>query len=460
MAFPDSTLAGKYTQIQLVGQGAHGKVYRAVDNLRRVVAVKEVLPSCPGYLDTLEQFAKEVRLHAALNHANIVKVYHLEEDGPSREQYLICEYVDGGSLADHLLQARGPLPEQEALRITLDICDALEELERKGIVHRDIKPSNILLCKDDQGRITAAKLADFGVAKDLDKRRAGQPTTRLGIGHPGTPEYMAPEQADGARPVDVRTDLYALGICLWEMLTGTDYKLVAASGPPALLASPGVAKVIQGAIQDRPADRYERPQAMAAALQKELLRQPPTAKRTIRLRPRRKPGYRRAGLLAAGLLALALLLASGAYWLWAQTWAYEREGEIPDGYTVGQTLTRSRASQLNVHGQFGTVPAWPAQGGYVRYDGVLTPQLSHLYLKLRYSKHSPPTAHIEVFIDDEPEPRAALAPLDQGDWDRFVWSEPIDLGRVGFGEHSIRFATVGQEYGVADLDLFTLSTRP
>src|SRR5262249_32989581 len=157
-----------------------------------------------GFIDTQERFEKEARIQAFLKLPNIIQVYHLEEDSQTNELYLICEYANGGSLADHL-KAYGPLPEQQAIRIALDICAALEELRAKHFVHRDIKPSNILLFKDDQGQISAAKLGDFGVAKDLDKQRAGQPSTQRGGSHPGTPEYMAPEQADITKPVDVRT---------------------------------------------------------------------------------------------------------------------------------------------------------------------------------------------------------------------------------------------------------------
>jgi len=158
---------------------------------------------------------------------------------------------------------------------------ALEEVWARRIVHRDLKPANILLCIDSRGQRTA-KLTDFGVARDLTQ----QPTTDRGDYHPGTPHYMAPEQADISRPVDVRTDLYALGICLWEMLTRTDYKLTQGAGPTVLhtlnpQASQGIAAVIARAVCIEPADRYQTPQEMGLALHDVQIGRPLEAPPTI-----------------------------------------------------------------------------------------------------------------------------------------------------------------------------------
>src|SRR5262245_44833336 len=219
MPFPSSSFveSGRFTDVRLFGRGAGGQVYYARDNLGRAVAIKEVLPSTRHFQDLCDKLQKEAQIQAALQHPNIVHVYHLEEDPRSHERYLICEYVPGGSLADHLKQ-HGPLAQDEAITVAIDICRALEAIADQRIVHRDIKPSNILLITDERGGIVSAKLGDFGVAQD---RKLPATTHLPGMAHhPGTPEYMAPEQADITRPVDVRTDLYALGITLWEMLTG------------------------------------------------------------------------------------------------------------------------------------------------------------------------------------------------------------------------------------------------
>lgn len=142
-------------------------------------------------------------------------------------------------------------------------------------------------------------------------------------------------------------------------------------------------------------------------------------------------------------------------------WTYERECEYPDESTVGQLISRSNASGSKVHGQFGTTAdsPWPAAFGEVKYTNINIPAIDNLYLKLRYSKNSSPSVPILVYVDDEQTPRATFYPADQGSWDRFVWTEPIPLGSIGSGIHSIKFSTDGQQYGVADLDEFVLTAE-
>lgn len=269
MPFPESSYArtGRFSEIYPVGQGAAGKVYSAVDNLGRRVAVKEALPAAEGFAAFRTKFEKESRLQAALDHPNIVRVHHLEEDPETRELYLICEFADAGSLAD-LLEREGPLPEARAVAITLDICAALEETERRRVVHRDVKPSNILLFTTAGGGLIA-KLADFGIAQDTKQRK----TTMLpGTSHPGTPLYMAPEQADATVLVDTRADIFALGVTLWEVLTREDYKALLRDGAgPSLTAfspgaSPAVARVIARAVRANRDERYQTAHEFAADL--------------------------------------------------------------------------------------------------------------------------------------------------------------------------------------------------
>ncbi len=141
------------------------------------------------------------------------------------------------------------------------------------------------------------------------------------------------------------------------------------------------------------------------------------------------------------------------------SWSLTRECEAPDEKSVGQTIRRSNASGAKVHGQFGAAGAapWPTRSGYVRYDNLTTPATDRLYLTLRYSKYSSPAVPILIYLDGEPRPRASFYPQDQGDWNRFASTEPLLLGSVGAGAHSIVFFTDGQQYGVADLDQFVLS---
>jgi hypothetical protein len=137
---------------------------------------------------------------------------------------------------------------------------------------------------------------------------------------------------------------------------------------------------------------------------------------------------------------------------------FERECENPDVSTVGQLLERADASGKLVHGQFGTTTdfPWPEQPGQVSYHNIDLPEIEHLYLQLRYSKASPSTAPILIYIDDEPTPRAWLYPTDQFGWDTFASIKPVLLGSVTAGPHTIKFVTDGQPYGVADLDKFIL----
>jgi hypothetical protein len=122
-------------------------------------------------------------------------------------------------------------------------------------------------------------------------------------------------------------------------------------------------------------------------------------------------------------------------------------------------IWRSNASGTQVHGQFGAAgnAPWPAKSGLVKYQAIDIPALDQMYLKLRYSKYSPASVPILIYLDDEPKPRAALNLVDQGDWNNFAWTAPIPLGKIVGGIHSIKFSTEGQQYGVADLDAFILS---
>jgi serine/threonine protein kinase len=215
------TLAG-YDVGPLLGAGGMGEVYRARDpKLNREVAIKILLSAVAGDSERLARFRREAQVLASLNHPNIAHIHGLEEDeaGP----FLVMELVDGPTLADRI--ARGPIPLEEALAIALPIADALEAAHERGVVHRDLKPANIKVA--DNGTV---KVLDFGLAKAIDPRSASgsladSPTitspamTQAGM-ILGTAAYMSPEQARG-RVVDKRSDVWAFGCVLYEMLTGT-----------------------------------------------------------------------------------------------------------------------------------------------------------------------------------------------------------------------------------------------
>lgn len=216
-------LGARYQVERLLGRGGNAAVYLARDvSLHRPVALKIVRDKDGS--EPREQFRREARLAAQLAHPGIVPVYAYEERPAIA--WLVMQYVSGESLADRL-RARGRLTHQEARRILADLALALEHAHRNGVVHRDLKPANILLERGSE----RALLADFGVAMRHWSDREMTRDRRAW----GTPAYMSPEQALGEPDVDGRSDLYALGLMGFAMLTG---RLPFTGGTPeALLAS-------------------------------------------------------------------------------------------------------------------------------------------------------------------------------------------------------------------------------
>ena len=218
---------GPYEIVAPLGAGAMGEVYRASDTkLNRVVALKVLPERFALDPDRSARFTREAHLLATLNHPNIGAIYGLEEQAPSTDsgqaavQALVLELVDGPTLADRI--ALGPIPLEEALGIARQVADALEAAHEKGIIHRDFKPPNIKIARNG-----VVKVLDFGLAKISDgapqSALSGSPRlTATDLGGPtllGTPAYMSPEQARG-QPLDRRTDIWAFGCVLYEMLTG------------------------------------------------------------------------------------------------------------------------------------------------------------------------------------------------------------------------------------------------
>jgi serine/threonine protein kinase len=222
VALGPGTRLGVYEILSLLGSGGMGEVYRATDtNLRRQVAVKVLPASVAGDPERLARFQREAEILATLNHPNIAQIHGMEEANGT--QFLVLELVDGESLNRRLI--RGPIPVDEALGIAKQISEALEAAHDKGIIHRDLKPANIALTKE--GRV---KVLDFGLAKSLPATYGSldvtnSPTitspammTDVGV-ILGTAAYMAPEQAKG-QDADNRSDIWAFGCVLFEMLTG------------------------------------------------------------------------------------------------------------------------------------------------------------------------------------------------------------------------------------------------
>ena len=211
---------GHYQITGQLGKGGMGEVYRARDEkLGRDVAIKMLPEEFARDPDRVARFQREAKLLASLNHTNIAAIYGLEES--SGMQFLVLELVEGETLADRL--KRGPIPVEESLKLALQIAEALETAHEKGIIHRDLKPANIKVTPE--GKV---KVLDFGLAKafageQADLNLSNSPTlsniaTMQGM-ILGTAAYMSPEQARG-KAVDKRTDIWAFGCVLFEMLTG------------------------------------------------------------------------------------------------------------------------------------------------------------------------------------------------------------------------------------------------
>jgi len=220
MPVQPGTQFGPYEILSLIGAGGMGEVYKARDTrLDRTVAIK-VLIDLPDKPELTQRFEREARAIAALNHPHICTLYDIgRHEGVD---YLVMEYVEGETLAARL--ERGPLPEEEAVRYGMQIADALDKAHRHGIIHRDLKPGNIMITAG------GVKLLDFGLAKL--RQAPDKPAPALLSALPtqdreltlkgtilGTLQYMSPEQIEG-KDADARTDVFALGVVLYEMVTG------------------------------------------------------------------------------------------------------------------------------------------------------------------------------------------------------------------------------------------------
>jgi serine/threonine protein kinase len=265
----DQTLAGRYRIEELLGTGGMAQVYRGTDTvLSRPVAIKVLSAEYVRDPAFVERFRREAQAAARLNHPAVVSVYDTGSDDGIH--FIVMEFVSGRTLAD-VLAAEGPLPPERAAAITARVAEALSFAHDAGLVHRDVKPANVMVT--DRGDV---KVMDFGIARAASGQTITGTTSVL-----GTASYLSPEQAQGYR-VDPRSDVYSLGVVLYELLTGqvpftgpsavaVAYKHVSEDPvPPSEIRSgipPTLEAIAMRAMAKDPSHRYQSAQRMQADLE-------------------------------------------------------------------------------------------------------------------------------------------------------------------------------------------------
>jgi serine/threonine-protein kinase len=356
-AVPGTVLAGRYEILDRIAEGGMSTVYRARRRPDgRIVALKVLREPYAADREFVERFAREARAAEALQHPNIVRVY---ESGREGDVYFIAmEYVDGTDLKGHLRRV-GRLAADDAERIAVAACHALEYAHHEGIVHRDIKPQNILIASDG-----TVKVADFGIARAVSAATITQPGTVL-----GTVQYLAPEQARGA-PVGRASDIYALGAVLYEMLTGRlpfdgespiaiVLKHLREPPPRPRAVQPDVPLRLEGivlkAMAKRPEDRYRSAREMAEDLSgtaeqwRDVVEEVEGATRRFDLPGEgRGPTRRRLAVRVAAIVVAAVAVAGWVAWRSVDAYLTVPEVEMPElvGHPLPEAEARARAAGL------------------------------------------------------------------------------------------------------------------
>jgi serine/threonine-protein kinase len=220
---PGTVLDGKYRIERVLGQGSMGQVVAATHlSIERMVAIKLLLPDALDRGEALARFEREVQAVSRLHSPHVAQIIDVGKMGDGTP-YMVIEYLVGQDLSEWLAE-RGSIPHTQAVDFLIEALDALTEAHREGIVHRDVKPSNLFVA--DVNGIPTLKVLDFGISKvarrDTDLTNAGEPAVSLTKTHTliGSPLYMSPEQVLAAKEVDLRSDLWSLGVVFFELLTG------------------------------------------------------------------------------------------------------------------------------------------------------------------------------------------------------------------------------------------------
>ncbi len=333
---PGTMVGSRYRIEAEAGEGGMGKVYRATDlDLHRTVALKVVRPELSSSPHTLEQLMQEISVASQISHKNVLRIHDLGEASGLR--FVSMAWAEGEDLSQ-LLHRTGPLPEDRILELACEICEGLQAAHEQGISHQDLKPSNILVTSTGH-----ACIADFGLARSSNgavaalgaapERTSGELSSSSAPSVSGTPRYMSPEQVDGG-DVDHRTDIYSLGIVLYEMATGripfkddsvfqTLSQRISETAPNPKLLNPSLSDELAGIIlhclERKPQDRYASVRDLLDALHH------------VTDKPEARPGESTpVGTNTArhlGIAAAALLIAGVAGWPWYRH--FRPAGEAP-----------------------------------------------------------------------------------------------------------------------------------
>ena len=315
-----STFAGRYQVIEELGHGGMGRVYKVQDTkIGEKIALKLIRPETGLDKTSLERFSNELKLARKIRHKNVCQMFDLGEDQGTR--YITMEYVHGEDLKQ-LIRKVGQLSPGQSIGIARQVCDGLEEAHKLGVVHRDLKPQNIMVDEDGKARIM-----DFGIARSLYGKSITGANVMI-----GTPEYMSPEQVEG-KDIDQRSDIYSLGVILYEMVTGrvpfegetpftigVKHKSEIPKNPKEINAqlSDDLSRVILKCLEK---EKAARPQS-AADLRTELERIEEGLPTTERVAPQRKPStskqitvsFRPAKLLIPVVALIAVVAAAIIFW--------------------------------------------------------------------------------------------------------------------------------------------------
>jgi len=370
-------LGGRYLVESELGRGGMATVFKGTDTvLGRPVALKVLSPQYSGDANFVTRFRREAQAAARLNHPNLVSVYDTGTDDGIH--FIVMEYVEAKTLADYLAGGGRIMPER-SIEIAEAVCDALSVAHAHGIIHRDIKPANIMITAKGDVKVT-----DFGIARVI----SGADTLAQTAAVLGTASYLSPEQAQ-SQPVDQRSDIYSLGVALYEMVTGSppfsgDSPVMVASKhvleqptPPSKLnadVSPELEAVIMKAMAKNPDNRYQDADEMRADLERARLGQGvqatplmPESARTQRIAPAGPPtavlppgapgdGERRRWWIPALIVLLILAVLGGGLYLLASSLLSTNTDsvKVPDvlGFTEEAATRTLKAAGFDVTTEF------------------------------------------------------------------------------------------------------------